>query len=87
MHTHHHHNHVPPELAKLANDDVARANKGLDMLIELYRTRQDTYDRQGLNPLMRLLTFAREIQPSGALLSGPTVMLTIAVQRLVDQRN
>jgi hypothetical protein len=81
LHAHHRH-HVPPELAKLAYDDHARAVKALDMMIDLYQIRQEQYDEQGLDDLGRMVAFAREMQPQG-MLSGPTVMLTIAIGRLV----
>jgi hypothetical protein len=52
------------------------------MMIDLYQKRQEQYDEQGLDDLGRMVAFAREMQPQG-MLSGPTVMLTIAIGRLV----
>ena len=80
-----HKHFVPPELAALVDDDVARANKSLDMLVERYKRQKFVYDMQGMDPRMQLVTFARELQPEGALLSGQTIMLVIALGRMVNK--
>ena len=85
LHAHEHHtHHIPPELAKLAYDDLARANTSLDMLIARYRELQGVYDERRLGDLERIAEFARELQPTGIFLSGPVVLLALAVERMVD---
>lgn len=83
MHTHH--DHVPPDLASLAYEDLARAHRGLDMLLDLYRERQSSYDERGLSELQRIVAFAREMQPTDIVLSGPVVLLTVALVRMSGQ--